>query len=98
MRVNSVAESVQSKALTDISMPRDMGVEVNFVTASTDGKKRLAATSPPDTTGTWNLKHSKTVSSNSTTDEEMTPVTDDRNELQSSMVRDADEHDTIRVG
>lgn len=39
MRTNLVVDDTQSKALTNISMAHDMGVEATFVTGSLNGKK-----------------------------------------------------------
>lgn len=64
MRVNPLTDDTQAKALTNVSMARDMGVEASFVSGSSDRKKRVATTSPMDPKDEWTLKRSKTSSPN----------------------------------
>lgn len=62
MWVSPLADDIQAKALTDVSMARDMGVEPTFPTSSADRKKRVVTTSLIDPKGDWNLKRNKTSS------------------------------------
>lgn len=57
-----------AKALTDVSMARDMGVEALFLSGSVERKKRGDTVSPMDPTGDWSLKRSRTSSPDIHTD------------------------------
>ena len=57
-----------AKALTDVSMARDMGVEASFLSGSVERKKRGATVSPMDPTGDWSSKRSRTSSPDLHTD------------------------------
>lgn len=77
IRISSSASSFQAKALTDVSMAMDMGVEATVLGWVIEKKKCSAATSPSDLKGDWSLKRSKTVSP-LTLDENMAEATDSK--------------------
>lgn len=77
MRRFPLADASYAKALTDVSMARDMDVEVSFPSSSVDRKKRAAMVSPLDPTGDWSLKRSKTSSADLQTEPTVQPMEDD---------------------
>ena len=60
LRRAPLSEDIHAKALTDISMACEMGVEASVFPNSVDRKKRVATASPLDLKGDWSLKRSKT--------------------------------------